>query len=326
MGEFKIEIDELNELEIPKYAPIFMCVGDLFGDYEGVYFKLRIDNDEYILQRRDDLFVLYQVVDNNEVSYEMFTVDDEYKVTSAGFDDFEMHTISGDRVIQRRDSNNVENLVFFKRRDGEDVDGFDGSIGYIQYNQEFDVRLMLLFQQMYNSEGKIFNYHVSKVPFQILIEKGVGAKQRGSIMPVRTQRYIRGKYDVRDNPYLYNIAVIKDYGLAEFMDKGAFSLQKDNQIFRYYKMIAQTKEGYAITTFPFGKQYRYEDFLPMFEKYGFKKDVPDFLISIHNNQCKDLRRYEAVALFMKEIELTPPDEVIKLNLRFKGDGEDGTNS
>ena len=131
----------------------------------------------------------------------MFTVDEEYKVTSAGFDDFEMHTVSGDRVVQRRDSNNIESLIFMKRKDGGDVDGYDGSVGYIQYNQEHDVRLMLIFQQMYNSMERIYSFHVDKPPFQILIEKGVGAKQRGSILPVRQDRYIRGDFDYRDNPY-----------------------------------------------------------------------------------------------------------------------------
>lgn len=326
MEDFKIDISEISELEIPKYAPIFMCVGELFGDYIGVYFKLIIDNKEYILQRRDELFVLYQVHEDNAVSYEMFTVDEEYKITSAGFDDFEMHTVSGDRVVQRRDSNNIESLIFMKRKDGGDVDGYDGSVGYIQYNQEHDVRLMLIFQQMYNHQEKVYGYHVGRSPFQILIEKGVGAKQRGSLVPVRTQRYMKGDYDVRDHPYLYNIAVIKDYGLVEFMEKGAFALQKDNQIVRYYKMLYQTQEGYAVTAFPFGRQYRYEDFEPEFEKYGFSSKVPDYLIEIHNNENRDLNRYEAVAAFMKEIEMAPPSEVIKLNLKFEGDGNNGTNS
>ena len=148
MGDFKIDISELDELDIPKYAPVFQCVGELFGDYVGVYFKLLIDDQEYILQRRDDLFVLYQVHEANEISYEMFTVDEEYKVVSAGFDDYEMHAVSGDRVIQRRNTNNIESLVFMKRSNGADVDGFNGSIGYVQYNQEHDVRLMLIYQQI----------------------------------------------------------------------------------------------------------------------------------------------------------------------------------
>ena len=326
MGDFKIDINELDELDIPRYAPVFQCVGELFGDYVGVYFKLLIDDQDYILQRRDDLFVLYQVHEGNEISYEMFTVDEEYKVVSAGFDDFEMHTISGDRVIQRRNTNNIESLVFMERRNGTDVDGYNGSIGYVQYNQEHDVRLMLIYQQMYNSQGKVYGYHVGKLPFQVLIEKGIGAKQRGSHVPVKTRRYMRGDYDVREHPYLYNMAVIKDFGLSEFMDKGAFALQKDNQIVRYYKMMYQTKEGYAVTAFPFGKQYKYEDFEAEFAKYGFYSKVPEFLIEIHNDENRDLNRYEAVALFMKEIEMAPPEEVIQLNLRFEGEGNNGTDS
>ena len=326
MEDFKIDISELSELEIPKYGPIFMCVGSLFGDYVGFYFKLIIDNEEYILQRRDDLFVLYQVQEDHQVSYEMFTVDEEYKIISAGFDDFEMHTVSGDRIIQKRNSNNIESLIFMKRKDGGDVDGYDGTVGYIQYNQEHDVRLMLLYQQMYNSREKVYGYHVGKSPFQILIEKGVGAKQRGSILPVRTERYMRGDFDERDHPYLYNIAVIKDYGLAEFMEKGAYSLQKDNRIIRYYKMLYQTKEGYAITSFPFGRQYKYEEFDELFKKYGFNSAVPEYLVEIHNDENRDLNRYQAVAVFMKEIEMTPPDEVVKLNLKFEGEDCNGTNS
>jgi hypothetical protein len=185
---------------------------------------------------------------------------------------------------------------------------------------------MLIYQQMYNSQGKVYGYHVGKLPFQILIEKGIGAKQRGSRVPVKTRRYMRGDYDVREHPYLYNMAVIKDFGLTEFMDKGAFALQKDNQIIRYYKMMYQTKEGYAVTVFPFGKQYKYEDFEEGFAKYGFYSKVPEFLIEIHNDENRDLNRYEAVALFMKEIEMAPPEEVIQLNLRFEGEGNNGTDS
>lgn len=312
-----IKIDELNELEIPKYGPVFFCVYDLFGDYSGVFFKIIIDGVVKILQRRDDLFVIYELGENNSISYEMFSVDEDYKVSSAGFDDFEMHTISGDRVIQYRESNNIENLIFLKRRDGGDVDGFDGSVAYVQYNQEQDVRMMLIFQQMYNSSGKIYSWHVNKEPFQILIERGVALKQNGRKIVPRDERYIRVNFDVRDEPGKYDICVIKDYGLKEFMDKGAFSLHKQNEIIRYYKMIAKTGDGYAITTFPFGRQYKFTDFYELFSKYGFKIRIPEQLIAIHNDEDVTLNNYQAIANFMKEIEMTPPDDVITLNLKFK---------
>ena len=44
-----INIDEIRELDIPKYGPIFACVYDLFGDYVGVFFKLYVEGKEHIL-------------------------------------------------------------------------------------------------------------------------------------------------------------------------------------------------------------------------------------------------------------------------------------
>ena len=321
-----IDIDEIRESELQNYGNIFSCVYNLFGDCVGIFFKLIINGQEKVLQRRDDLFVLYSVVDENSVSYEMFTINEEYEVDTAGFDDFEMYTIGGDKVVKDRDSSNLESLVFMKRSDGKDADGYDGTVGYVQYNQDKDVRMMLIFQQMYNQMEKIYSYHMDKPPFQILIEKGVGAKQKGGLLPVREERYIRGDYDYRDNPTLYNLAVIKDYGLMEFMEKGAYALQKDNTITRYYKMLWKNEEGYAITTFPFGRQYRYEDFNEIFEKYGFKNRIPDHLISIHNKENEELNLYQEIATFMKAIEMEGPEEVIKLNLKFGGEDENGTNS
>ncbi len=326
MEEFKIQIDDISENETQKYAPIFKCVGELFGDYIGIYFKLLVDEQEYILQRRDNSFILYTVNGEDEVSYEMFSIDEEYKVDYAVLEDFKMYTVSGDKVIKRWESNNIETLIFKKRSDGTDLDGYDGTIGYVQYNQENDVRLMLLFQQMYNEQEKVYGYHVGKDPFQILVEKGAGAKERGSILPVIKHRYIRTDFDERTHPYLYNIAVIKDYGLAEFMEKGAYALQKSEQIVRYYKVLFQTKDRIAITAFPFGIQHKYEDFSDLFNKYGFCSEVPYDLIELHNGNNRDLRKYEAIAAFMKEIEMTPPDHVIELKLKFERSEENGTNS
>lgn len=321
-----IELKEISELEIPQYAPVFSCIYQLFGDYVGVYFKICIDGEEKILQRRDDIFVLYSIKEKNLVSYETFMVDEEYNVTTAGFDNFDMHTISGDKVINEKDSPVLESLVFVKRKDGLDADGYDGSVGYIQYNQEKDVRLMLIYQQMYNSMNKVYSFHLNKNPFQILIEKGLGAKQKGSIIPPRSTRYMRCDYDVRDYNLFYNIAVIKDYGLQEFMDKGAYALHKEDVISRYQKILGMSPSGYAITGFPFCSQYKYEDFSEMFEKYGFKDKVPDILLSIYNGDYSELNYYQEIANFMKEQELNPPEEVIQLNLKFGGNGEDGTDS
>lgn len=321
-----IEIEELNEAELSKYGSVFAAVYDLLGDYTGIFFKLRINGIEHILQRKEDLFVLYTVENDVEVSCEMFTVDENYVVNNAGFDDFEMSTCDGGRIVKPRDTQNLESLTFAQRRDGCDVDGYDGTVAFVQYNQEKDVRLILTFQQMYNSAEKVYSFHVDKCPLQILIEKGVVAKENGSILPVRTYTYVRGDYDEVRQPTLYNIATIKDFGLVEFLEKGAFSLQKDPKISRYYRVLGVRANGYAITSFPLGKQYKYQDFEELFLQYGFKSKIPDYLIAIHNDEDVDLKRYQEIANFMKEIEMIPPDEVITLNLKFEGEHKDDTNS
>lgn len=322
-----IDIKDIDELEIPRLAPIFYKIFEVFGDYDGYYFKLVVDGKEKILQRRDNIFAMYYLDENKNVYCDMFKVNEEYKVIGAQFDDFEMHTISGDRVIQFDDSNNIETLIFLKRSDGFDSDGYDGTIGYIQYNQENDVRLMLLYQQMYNNEERVFSWHIDrKNPFQILIERGVNAKEKGSIIPVRSSRYIRCDYDYRDHNAYYNMAVIKDYGLKEFMEKGAYALHKEDVISRYQKIIAMTPGRYAITGFPLCSQYKYEDFSSLFKKYGFKSKVPSELLSIYNDDNEQLKTYQEIAEFMKEIEMEPPEEATKLTLKFEGNGENGTDN
>ena len=82
----------------------------------------------------------------------------------------------------------------------------------------------------------------------------------------------------------------------------------------------------SFTSFPFGRQYKYEDFDSLFAEYGFKNKIPASLLAIHNGEYEDLVRYQDIASFMKEIEMDPPDEVVKLNLKFEGNSNDGTDS
>ena len=325
MEDFKIQIDDINENETQQYAPIFKCVGKLFGDYIGVYFKLNVDGVDYILQRRDDMFILYREYEEGKVSYDMFTIDDEYNVDYAVLDDFQFKIDGGNKVILRHDSCVAECLTL-KHRDEVDVDGYNGFVQYIQYNQEKDVQLMIIYQQRYNERGEIHGYHIYRSPFQITIQKGVGANENGSKIPIRTTRYIRGNIDEKMHPHLYNIALIKDYGLVEFLEKGTCALQKDDQMVRYYKVLGLAKNGMAITAFPFCTQYKYDDFSSMFDKYGFASKIPYDLIELHNGNNRELRKYEAIATFMKEIEMAPPDQVIELKLKFEGSEENGTNN
>ncbi len=324
-----IKLENMSEEEVGTYSPILQCVYDLFGNFEGEFYKISIDGKNYLLQRNEELFALYTleiIEDEPVVGYEMFTVNDNYEVVSAGFDDFEVHTINGDKCVQDRDSYNIEYLSFLKRKDGTDVDGYDGTIGYFQYNQQNDVRLTLIYQQMHNSRSEVFGYQANKLPFQILIEKGLNAKKKVGIVPIRTTRYLQVHLNDTDNNLAYNTCAIREYGLSEVLSKGAYSLLRENRIVRYYKIMYCTEEGYARTTYPLGTGYKFESFDSLFEKYGFKKSIPEHIIKLHNGTFEEMNMYQDVASFVGEFEKDNTRDVTKLVLTFGGEMKDGTDN
>lgn len=320
-----VTIKEMSELEIPKYSPVFQCVYDLFGDYTGIFWKIEVNQQEKILQRLDDLCVLYTLDEDKTISYEMFTIDEAYKVHDAGFDDYEMHMLDDVITIQERDSSVLQSLTFTKRSDGLDNDGFDGILAHVQYNQEKDICVMVMYQQMYNSMDKIYSFHVDKPPFQISIERGVVKKQKAG-RSAKPTCYIRGEYDYRENHGYYNLATIKDYGLASFLEKGSYALQKEDTIARYYRILYTTKDKQAFTGFPFCKQYSLEDFASFFQENGFKMTIPSCLLDLYNGTNDELNAYQEIADFIGEYEKTPPDEVVQLKLVFGEGDNDGSDS
>ena len=61
-------------------------------------------------------------------------------------------------------------------------------------------------------------------------------------------------------------------------------------------------------------------------KKGFATKIPDYLCETYNGRNQVLNEYKEVAEFLKEYEKTPPDEIIKLNLRFEGTSDGDSNS
>ncbi len=322
-----IKLENMNEEEINGYQPIFQCIYDLFGEFVGVFYKIYIDGKEHLLQRADDLFALYTCEYTEEqpiVGYQMFTVDEEYKIQTAGFDDFEMRMTDGHRCIQYRDSHNVHLLELVKRGNGLDVDGYDGYAMFVQYNQEQDVRLTMTYQQMNNYRGEVYGYHVNKDPFQIIIERGLHANTRHKWIPIRKDKYIRT--DINNGEIAYGSNAIREYGLIEFLKKGPYELHRENTIFRYYKIMFQIPSGEVVTTYPLGAGYKIEAFSDIFEKYGFSKTISDDLLKICNGTHEELLMYEDVAKVVGEFEKDNTKDVAKLVLTFGGVEENGQDS
>lgn len=304
---YMISIREFTDNDIKKYSSIFECVYDLYNDYSGLYYILDIDGVEQVLYRIENVFTLFSL-DNTGISYSVFTVNQDYEVVDAGFDDFEMHYVDNKMIVQNRENLFTQCLSLVKRENGVDVDGYNGAVVYSQYSPELDIRSCLTYQQMYNDNcHKIYQSHI-EVPFTYTIEKNVTKKKTS-----RSQTYIKGEYSYDYNPFTFNIATMKDYGLISLLREGAINLQKTNKITRYYKILAYSPQKYAITGFPFTRQYYSSEMEDLFRAYGFNTSIPMYLLDLYNGEYSEMNLFNNIASIIKEVDLAFEEDVITDN-------------
>lgn len=294
---FMISIRDFDEEDIKKYLVVFDCINDLYDDYGGMYYILNVNGKENVLHRIDNIFTILSLSCDGSIDYSVFTVNEDYEIMDAGFEEFETHVVEDKLVVQKRETCFTECLSFLKRENGLDNDGYDGVIVYSQYDLKLDIRAVITYQQMYNEERtRIYESHI-QVPFTYTLETNMTNKK-----PSRQYTYIKGEYRYDKTPYTFNIATIKDYGIMSFFKKGSISLQKDNKITRYYKVLAYSKQKYAITGFPFTRQYNPNEMKELFTSYGFNDSIPSYLLDLYNGEYQEMNLFKEIASVIKNIE------------------------
>lgn len=308
---FMISIREFTDDDIKKYSSIFQCAYDLYNDYSGLYYILEIDGVEQVLYRMENIFTLFSL-NNQKISYSVFTIDHNYEVIDAGFDDFETHLVNNHMIVQNRETLFTQCLSLEKRENGVDVDGYNGIIMYSQYDPELDIRSCLTYQQMYNeNSNKIYQSHI-EVPFTYTIEENVTKRKKS-----RSQTYIKGEYNHDYDPFTFNIATMKDYGLISLLREGAINLQKTNKITRYYKILAYSPQKYAITGFPLTRQYYSSEIEDLFRAYGFNTSIPMYLLDLYNGEYSEMNLFNNIAGLIKDADLAFKEEDVITNNSFK---------
>lgn len=296
-----VSVCELTEEDIKKYKLVFQACYDLFNDVSGLYYKIKINGNERILHRMENLFTIFEL-ENENLNYEMFAVDENYKVIVVGFDNYEMHRLGEDNVFQRRDNGVTEVIKPIVRTNGVDFEGYNGLIMYTQYNKNNDMRVIITYQHnFYNGQGKLFPFH-TKVPFQITIEKHVALRGKGFKIPFCQKTYIKRTFDYEEEPQYYTWATMKDFGVVATLGKDVVSLQGTSDITRYYKELFVTKDYRAISLFPFCCQYKIDDINGYLKSKGFSTSIPQILIDDYNDDLHELHIYQELADYIKEIE------------------------
>ncbi len=292
-----IKIKNFAEEHAKKYIVIVECIYTLYNSYDGAYYILDIDGKEKVLHRINNIFTILSLDEDYGIEYSVFTINDNYEIIDAGFDDFETHIVDGILTVQNRDTLFTQCLYSMKRDNGLDYDGFDGVTIYSQYDPNSDVRAIITYQQMYcENRKRIYPNHI-EIPFIYSLEKN--ATRRFS----HKYTYIRMEYRYDKNPNEFNMATIKDYGLRDFLKNGPVKLQQSDKIIRYYKVLAYTSQKVAITGFPFATQYEMTDMNELFTLNGFHYQVPSYLLDLYNGDYQEMNLFKEIANILKEIEM-----------------------
>lgn len=327
-----VEIRELMEEDIPKYTGVFLIARELFGDFTGEYFKVIVEGEENVLHFVEDenynLYTLYLKNEDGTFNYTMFSTDKENKILQVGYEDFEANFSDGQTVLRYRDEKHSE-LLCVRRRSVPDYDGMDGSIIYAQYDAEKDERAIMTFNQIHFENNKNVYETRVRTPFSIQFEEKLLASQEKG-KNAKTTTYISRTFDAEKESLLFGLTMIKDYGLERLLstENGTFSLQREDHVTRYFKVLFVSKEEKAVVGYPFCKQYTQEEMEELLERRGFQGKVPKLIMNIHNGNDKTLMVAKDIVAQMSEIrKLYEEVDVRKLELELGfGSGENHENS
>lgn len=295
-----IKIEQLTEDDLKDCANIVLAIGEIYGDYFGDYYKLNEDGVTKYLHRiyNDDMtesaFTILTLDENNLISYEQFDVDGDYNVLMAGFEDYVVTYYEENVFITDKKTNVTSSILFTKRQDEQDLEGYTGLILYSQYNVTTDERCYMSYQQMYNDFNLIYREN-TKDPFIYNFETGVTKGKR-----IKSKSFVRININGLRNPRLFDFITIKEFGLSEFLSKGSYKLQKEDHMSRYFRNY-KTINGFALTGFPFTSAYKKEEFTNYLKDHDFNTEVPDYLVELYNKEHKGMKRYEEIAALMKEL-------------------------
>jgi hemerythrin superfamily protein len=291
-------IKELGPMDIIKYRNVFNQINTIYGSFDGVYYKIIAKDKEYILHRIDNTFTLFDIETGK---YNFFTIDEEYNIQGLIIDNMSFRYLDGSLIAKNMKTGITENVSLIKRSNGEDVDGYNGLAIHVQYDSKRDLRIIYTYQHMYNPDERIYDMHLEN-PFTVVIERNASVADNGDAKP-QTDTYIKGDFDLQDEPISFSLATIKDYGLIPFLQKGNYSLQRKDRIVRYYKTLGQHKDHSAITLFPLCKQYRIEDINEKIKELGFDIQVSEILLDVYNRDDDTLKLFVDIVKNLKTIEI-----------------------
>lgn len=275
-------LDEIKDSE--NYVDI---IKENFGNLGGSFYKYNYLEKERVLYC-DGLYCIIFNHDGEYLNYGILVMDENYNLDYASLDEFNFSLKDGH--LMTWDSSVYETIDFYKKEDSVG-DDYDSSIIYIQINSLTGEELVMAYE--WNDRGaynRLYTYSLQE-PYSIAF-----------LQNKKLQKYVLVKAE--QGLLAYDVMTIKDYGMTEFLKNGTYSLNREKEISRYYKVKGTLKNGKPIILYPFSKQYDALEMKTMIKDKGFKEEIPEYLIDFYNGNYEECEEYKEVISAIKGLKNT----------------------
>lgn len=280
-----LNLRKINDEEKNKYKDILDMAEITYGFELNDGYIVDRDSKEEILFVCGPVFMLFSRDNNGKIVFSSFIVNENYEVISITKGDKQIN-VGDNYVYTISEDYKHEALVLYKndRLPDFEIDS-NGIVEYMQYDKKNDVRVLVRYNHnIYGNSMQIYPYHLD-MPYYLSMESKVSKRDRGLKFLGWKDSFYRFDFNVYENRWQYDIAVLKDCGIGALWSDNNSSLLREFS--KYYRVLFQVGDYVTITSFPLGRQYDREHINKMIMELGFNVEIPNYLLGLYNGK-KDL--------------------------------------
>lgn len=290
----KMTVEEVNNKPF-----LINQIDDLYHYVEDSFFEYVYKGEVRWLYTTDSTCTIL-AIDGIYIAYATFVLDEDYSISYMEFDDFDVYKHKdGSLVLLNEDSKVSESLDLFNRGEIEEGEQ-NGIILYRQINNATNEEMIIGYLCNYREPARYFPFNFSK-PFFIAFAKG--NKYKKFLL-----------YETDLDYFSYDIITIKEFGILEVLKNGAFSLQKDESIQRYFSVKYEDKKGNCCLLMPLSHPYKIEEIDKIIEEKGFTRKVSQNVLDYYNEVFPEKEEFFSLANAIAEYGESL-SEIIKKELK-----------
>lgn len=290
-----VQIVECTEDILKSVPNVIELLYEIYGAKTIGLFAVVVDNELGFIGR-DGANCVY--IHKN--GYNNFTLNENEELAAVKKGEYNIYFGSD---VYFEDAKKIEHTVNLYSLDELDQDEYNGCVSYKQYNPESDTLCEIRYQHMYRElDGKpiIYSYHTSKIDSLYIDENYIKMPTpKKGLLPKRCKYYSRLEFE--DDMVGYKWAMIKDYGLENFLNGNFYNLQKERNVIRYIKTLLIDADGNYRDFWPLGEQLTRDDINTLIASYGFNTSVPNEILNIYNGYDELINNLFEIVLQMKVI-------------------------